>query len=373
VKLSIFILILLCLGCYKKDSEIEAIPIDDIRFNTILKNHTPGIDYIIHKNLEVTKELIIEEGVEIIVEDGCELKISETGVLHINGSSSQPVKIKNKSKTGRWKGISIASKDESSIKFTEISGSGQLGENHAAIEVLASGKLSISNTKILDNGDASGILLTENATCTLNSTEIRGNKYPIQKELFATFQHNNCKFEGNQFDVICIRNQDGSNLLAKRSLKISQLGLPYFFTSTLLLSEYLVTIDAGVNLLFNSGCGIRTVNTGYNYQLLQVNGNSTQSVTLGSLKSGQNDLWSGVMLYNGTAKIHYAVFEKAFLGNKNIGTLSLFGSATIDCRNCTFYADKDQCNISVFGSSVTYNPDISIRNTFKNSKNPCIQ
>jgi hypothetical protein len=373
VKLSIFILILLCLGCYKKDSEIEAIPIDDIRFNTVLKNHTPGIDYIINKNLEVSKELIIEEGVEIIVEEGCELKINESGVIHILGSSSKPVKIRNKSKSGKWKGISIASNIESSIGHTEISGSGQMGENHAAIEIISSGKLSISNSRILDNGDASGILLTENATCILNSTELRGNKFPLQMDLFAKFQQVNCKFEGNQFDVICIRNQDGSNLLAKRSLKISQLGLPYFFTSTLLLSEYLVTIDAGVTLLFNRGCGIKTVNSPYKYQLLQVNGNSTQSVTLGSLKSGQNDLWSGVMLYNGTAKIHYAVFEKAFLGNKNIGTLSLFGNAGIDCRNCTFNADKDQCNISLFGSFVSYNSDIYLRNIFKNSIYPCIQ
>lgn len=371
MKFWMFILILLSLGCYKKDSEIEAIPIDDIRFNTVLKNHTPGIDYIINKNLEVSKELIIEEGVEIIVDEGCELKINESGVIHVMGSSSQPVKIKNKSKIGRWKGISIASKDESSIKFAEISGSGQLGENHAAIEVLASGKLSISNTKILDNGDASGVLLTENTTCNLNSTEIKGNKYPIQKELYATFQHNNCKFEGNQFDVVCIRNQDGSNLLAKRNLRISQLSLPYFFTSSLLLSEYLVTIDAGAKLLFNRGCGIRTVNPTYKYLLLQVNGNSANPVVFSSLKSGQTDLWSGVMFYNGTAKIQYAVFEKAYVGNKNIGTLSLFAFAAIDCRYCTFYADTDQCNIAVFNNTVVYNADINIRNTFKNSKYLC--
>lgn len=365
------ILILLCFGCYKKNSEIEAIPIEDIRFKTVLKNHTPGADYIISKNLEVSKELIIEEGVEIIIEDGCELKISESGVLQILGSSSKKVKLRNKNNSGRWKGISIASALESTIAHAEISGAGQQGDYHAAIEILSSGKISISNSQILDNGDASAILLTENAICSLNSTELRGNKYPLQMDLFANFQHSNCKFEGNQFDVICVRNQNGNSLMANRTLKINRSGLPYFFTSSLLLGEKLVTIDAGVTLLFNNGCGISTVTYTYLYQLLQVNGKADQPVVFGSLN--QNELWSGVKLYNGTHKIYHTVFEKASVGSKKIGTLSLFGNAAIDCRNCTFYGEVNQCNISFFGPNVSFNPDIILRNTFKNSISPCIQ
>lgn len=373
MKFWVFTLILLSLGCYRKNSEIEAIPIEDIRYKTILKNHTPGVDYIISKSLVVSKELIIEEGVEIIVEDGCELKVNESGVLQIKGSSDKPVKIRNKNKSGRWKGISISSTHESSITHAEISGAGHLGENHAAIEVLYSGKLSISDSRVFNNGDASAMLLTEGSICCMNSIEMKGNKYPLQMDLFANLQQKNCKFNGNQYDVICIRNRNGSDLLANKKLKINNAGLPYFFTSTLLLSEYLMTIEAGVSLLFNSGCGIKTVSYTFQGQLLQVNGSSSNPVTFSSLKSDQNELWNGVILYNGTFKIHYAVFEKARVSSKNIGTLSLYGKAVIECKNCTFYADNDQCNISLFGTYVRYNFDITSRNTFKNSKIPCLQ
>jgi hypothetical protein len=372
MKFSLFILILLSLGCYKKHDEIEAIPVQEIHFKTTLKNHTPGVDYIINKNLLVKKELIIEEGVEIIVEEGCGIDVLDSGSIKINGSNQNHVIFKSKNDAGRWNGIHISSPLDNHINFTEISGAGLQGNNHAAVEITQTGQLSLYASKITDNGDASGLLMTENAICNLEACELSGNNFPVQMDLFAKLQFNECHFNGNQHDMIRVRNNNGSALLAYRPLSIIHYGLPYFFTSSLLLNTSKVSIEAGSTLLFEMGHGINTISSMVSGTLLQVNGKNGNPVKFGSFHSGEFDRWRGISLYSGMHKIQYAVFEKAYTGGKTIGTLSLYAYSNIDCKYSTFNAEPEFCNISIFGKYVVYNSDIKTRNTFKNLKLPCM-
>lgn len=372
MKFRISIFILLCLGCYKKNDASEAITIQDIQFKTTLKNHTPGVDYIVNKSLNVNKELIIEEGVEIRFEDACGIYVVETGSIHINGSSSKPVRLKSKNESGKWNGIHISSSQDNQIHHAEISGAGHLGNNHAAIEINALGQLTIRNSQIKDNAQVSGILLTEQALCQLENCQLSGNLFPVQMDLYAQLKQNNCDFSGNQHDMIRVFNRDGSALYAGKALKIAQVGLPYFFTSSLLLNTSTVTIDAGTHILFETGHGISTISSMVNGLLLQVNGQAGKLVKFGSFHNGPNDLWRGFTLTSGQHKIQYALFEKAYTGGKTLGTLSAYGYCNLDCKNSTFNADVDFCNISIFGKYVVYNSDINSRNTFKNSKLPCL-
>lgn len=372
MKFWIAILIPFSLGCYKKNSEIEAIGVQDIRFKTTLKNHTPGADYIINKTLEVSKELIIEEGVEIIFEEACGISIRDSGIIKINGSSQNPVKLRNKNESGRWKGIHISSPLDNQFKHVEINGAGLLGDNNAAVEISSTGQLTMEACKISDNGNASAVLIAENAICSLNSCVLSGNYFPIQMDLYAKVQLAKCIFDGNQYNMIKVRNQDGNSLVAYRMLNIKNYGLPYFYTSSLLVSEYMVSIDAGTTLLFDRGQGINTISSKINALMLQVNGSSTKPVFFGSFHSGPNDRWRGITLTGGMHKFHYATFDYAYTGNKNIGTLSNYGYANIDCKYNTFFAVEDACNISIFGKYVVYNADIITNNTYKNSKKPCI-
>jgi hypothetical protein len=372
MKLGYITLIFLCLGCYKKHEDIEAIPIRDIQFKTTLKDHTPGVDYIINKTLEVSKELIIEAGVEIVIEEGCGISVRDSGSIHINGSSGHPVVFKAKNNSGRWNGISVSSPLDNQMQHAEISGAGLQGENHAALEIRPSGHLSLSNCKISDNGNASALLLSENADCKIESCEFTKNKFPIQMDLYATLQISNGNFKGNENDMVCVYNQDGSSLFVKRDLNISNPGMPYYFTSSLLLNINKVTINAGVSMLFNRNAGINTVSNNAMNPLLLVNGTSGSPVTMGSFYAGENDLWRGVMLSSGYHKIYNTIFKKAYTGSKNLGTLSLYAYTNIDCKYCTFNADKDFCNISIFGPSVGFNTDIFTRNTFTNALLPCV-
>lgn len=372
MKFRMYIFLLLSLGCYKKNDETEAIILQEIHFKTTLKNHTPGADYVINKNLDIAKELIIEEGVEIIVEEGCRIDVRDSGLLIINGSKDKPVKIKSKTNAGGWNGIHITSALDNRFSHAEISGAGRQGDNHAAIELTESGKLTLNSTRITGNGNASGLLLTENVNCILNACELSGNLFPVQKDLFAGIQFTECNFTGNKYDMIRVINYNGSLLTAHRSLNILNYGLPYFFTSSLLLNVSEVTIDAGTTLLFEMGHGISTISSMYSGTLLKINGRNGSPVRLGSFHSGQSDLWRGISLGTGINAIQYAIFEKANTGNTTIGLLSVFDYTTIVCRNSNFNADAVACNISIRGKNVLYNSDIKTRNTFKNSKSPCI-
>jgi len=252
MKIYCYILIILSFGCYKKNEDIEAIPIEQITFKTTLKNHTPGVDYVINKTIEISKELIIEPGVEIIIEGGCELLIADGGSINAKGTSGSHIIFKRKNGSSRWKGITVFSKSENELDFVEINGAGSQGEDHAALEIKPLGKMHISHSKIDDNGDASALLIAEKSNCRIGeSCEFSNNNYPIQMDLFASFTiGSDCDLMHNRNNVIKVMNQDGSPLRTTSDLQLVNYGLPYFFTGWLIIDQKKLTINNGVTLLF---------------------------------------------------------------------------------------------------------------------------
>ncbi len=374
MRIHVYILIILSLGCYKKNAEIEAIPIDNIMFKTTLKNHTPGIDYIINKSLEVKKQLIIEAGVEILVEQGCEIHIVEEGFIHSNGRPGQPVVFKNKDNTGRWKGIFIHSKGDNQLQHTEIRGAGSAGDNHAAVEVQPNGNLILSNCKIENNGDASALLITENAQCNIaEGCELFNNNFPIQMDLHAilTIGSGN-HIRDNTNNAIKVRNQDGSTLVTKSDLNLQDYGLPYYITSWLIIDRKKLTVDEGVTLLFESNAGITTSGSIDMNTSLMVNGTVNNKVTIGSFRTGLNEEWQGILLSCGNNKIYHVAFNKCNSKFKNVAILNIMGYAYVDCKYCTFNAGNPFCNISLIGKNIVFNADIFTGNTFTNGLLPCL-
>jgi hypothetical protein len=368
------ILIALLLGCYKKNDDVEALPVKDITFRTTLKNHTPGIDYIIDKSILVSKELIIEEGVEIMISDGCEINISGEGSIHANGSSGKNIILKSRNASGRWKGITVSSSGDNVFAHTDITGAGSAGNNHGGLEIKTGGNISLTDCRIMDNGDASALLINKGADCRISGNcELSNSNFPVQIDLHASLiLPGTCKFNNNTHNVICVKNQDGAPLRTSEKLSLSQILLPYFFSSDLMIYQYQASVNAGVTLLFENNSGIRTTGGRNDKQAaLTINGTSGQPVILGSMYSGQA-LWSGVNLSNGNSRIFYTTFRKTNSNIKTNAILNIAGSAQVECRYASFYADKGFCNISLIGQDIACNTDIVSRNTFANSLLPCI-
>jgi hypothetical protein len=368
-----YILIILVFGCYKKHQDIEAIPIEDMPFKTTLKNHTPGIDYVINKSLEVKNELIIEEGVEIIIGEGCEIRVTDSGSIHVNGSEKHPIVFKSKDNSGRWKGIIIYSSGDNQMLHAEIEGAGSGGDNHGALEVRPFGNILLKQCKIKDNGDASGILLAENAKCVMEDCELRNNNFPIQMDLHAVLNSVRGDMKTNKHNAIKVKNHDGSPLVTKTNLQLNNPGLAYYMTSWLIITNKKLTVNNGVTVLFEANTGIVTngglpgMNTG-----LVVNGTGNSPVTFGSFSEESNRKWAGVNLTAGNNLIQYAKFNSCNSTNKDIAVMNVSGYAVVDCKNSTFYSAKSFCNISLIGKNITFNGDIFTKNTFVNSLLPCV-
>jgi hypothetical protein len=370
-----YILIALSLGCYKKNEDIEAIPIEKIVFKTTLKDHTPGVDYIINKTIEVLKDLIIEEGVEIMVSNGSELLVLEGGSLHCNGTASKPIVFRNQDESGSWKGIIISSKEENQLDYTHIKGAGSLGLDHAALEVNANGNITLSNCRIEYNGTASGLLIAEFANCRIgDNCQFNHNDFPIQMDLHATLSiGNNFSCNDNANNGIRIKNRDGSELRTRNNVTFNNYGLPYCVTSSIVLDQKTLTVNPGCSFMFEAGCGFISSNNMSDINAsLVLNGGANAKINLGSLHSGDVNLWSGIRLSKGKNKIYHANFAKCNSPNKEFGPLLLTAYAQVDCKYSNFIADKSFCNISLIGKYVSFNGDIGSRNTFSNGLLPCI-
>ncbi len=368
-----WVCIILTLGCYKKNEELEAIPIEKIVFKTTLKNHTPGVDYIISSSLEISKELIIEEGVEIAISPGCEIKVHDSGVIRAIGSENKPVVIKNRDASGRWKGIIVFSNMDNILKHVEIRSGGSDGNNHAAVEAKPGSRLVLENCKVEDHGESSGVLIARYATCSLVNCEITKNNYPIQMDLHAVLNASGCKMMDNGHQAIKIQNQDGSMLMTEMNLTLNHPGLPYYFPSWLIINRNKLTVNSGVTLLFEAGTGISSSNAQPDmYGGLLVNGTAGSPVTFGSVSTEENNKWAGINLTAGYNKIQYGIFNACNSNNFERAVLNVSNYASLDCKNSTFKSPKPYCNISLIGTKVVFNADIGSKNTFANGIKPCV-
>jgi len=338
ILLTLLVPSLLGIGACKKDTtttaiEPEAISCSDITANKVLKDRGEGIDYTLDCVVSVFAQLTIEPGVVIQCGANAGFWVNSGGALVAVGTAAKPINFKSKAATpGLWKGIYFQSNsplNELNNCTVENAGSASVDgdlSSKAAVRVSATGKLKLTNTKIIGSG-YDGLLIDgivseqNNPIAAFSNNEFTGNaNYPISTlaTVLNSLDGAGSQYQGNTQNKILVR---GGVLVGTHVWK--KLAVPYIVKNTVVVGDYGnagdLTIQPGVVVQFALDQGL-TIGDYANSSSLKIIGTATERIVL----TGESLLpgaWKGIAFQSNSPlnEIRYADISYAgassFTGN----------------------------------------------------------
>ncbi|MFN4123853.1 MAG: hypothetical protein ACK4GL_11185 [Flavobacteriales bacterium] len=268
--LFVFTVLLFLDACKKDDEDVtkNALSCDYFREARILTNDpAKEVDYEINCVMEITDEIVIEEGVVIHFGPDAGILIKESGSLKIQGTADMPVKLTGANKLkGFWKGILIQSSslnNSFSNVIIEFAGGQPFNSNNdkASVILWSDSFLKMDNCKIENSGSYGLSAVYNNTMLELNDNVYNScNEAPIK--IIPSYMNRmdwRSSHAGNVKDIIEVEiNTDD----IRNSVEWHALDVPYRVISNysgfdfLLIRQGLVTIKTGVLIEFSSGTGL---------------------------------------------------------------------------------------------------------------------
>lgn len=257
-----------------------------------LTNGSTEIDYIIDCVLDVTAPLIIEPGVVIQFNENAGLGVYDNGTISAIGTAAEPIVFKGATNTsGLWRGIHIETRSiDNTLENVRIENAGSNYVyccNEKASLFLKNAKIGLKDLEIR-NGN--GIGLFANAAAEFDSysnIRIETHKdYPVSvaPTVLDYLDGTGSDYSNNDKNYIYVSNQDFNAQTVIRKANI-----PYLFPGEVQDVTAALTIEAGVEIIFqeNGGLGV------YDDGSLTITGNANEPVFL----RGQEALkgyWRGI-------------------------------------------------------------------------------
>lgn len=203
----------------------------------------PAGCYIAENWLSIQSALTLEAGVTISFSEFSGLAISGSGMIVASGSASNPVVLNAiEPAAAGWLGVSLSavSSTQNSLEYTEISG---VNANEAAVSMFGGGKISITNSKIVDN-QSTAIEISPDSQIELGKTTIQGNAEIgwVGLGSLATIAADN-EFTGNSENVLLA---DGSSIDTDMTWR--PLGVPVRLRDTYVEINADLVLEAGFEL-----------------------------------------------------------------------------------------------------------------------------
>ncbi len=366
-------LILSMTSCSKVFVKDESLPLGSAETKTILRNHTFGADYTIGPGgLSIIAECIIEPGVEIRIAAGAFIQVSGDGFISAIGNEDEKIRLICSNPEANWGGIQFHGTAPSILEHVEIDHAGAAGWDRAAVEVFEHADLEIANTHISGSGNASALMLQRNTNLIIGPGAVfTENRVPIQMELHAQIQWvGENTLSGNTEDVIRVRNFDGSPLLTESDLAMNKQPLPYSMSAGLVISEHILTLLPGTQLLFVDNAGITgTGNPADHNARLLIQGTEALPVIINESLPGQG--WKGIYMSNGSADIQHADVMNVLQSDSTRGSITIGGQASAQVRSNHIINSSSSCSIVLLGAQAVLNPDVAQCNIFINSSGYC--
>jgi hypothetical protein len=352
-------------------------------FNTarILINNCEGVDYIIQGDFvyDVTEDLKIESGVTSQFENGAGLAIKATASINAIGDGIEPIVLQaeNENAIGAWRGIIVFSDNVDNV-FNHVTikgaGSGEFNNNGEIgnLVVYANSKVKIDNCTF-ENSGAYGI----------NSNYKSGE---ITSLMNNKFNNNNTPIliRANDVDIVDASNSFSGNTNSYVHTRVGSeittskiwqaLSIPYQITSAdfgisrlqRIRSNGRLTINPGVNILFETQTGLKIDNTA----TLSAIGTPSNKIIFSGVDQ-QAGSWDGIQFHftqSPSNEISYATIEHA---GSDDGAIYMWADPALnvnnvtinDVSNCAFYDGPKSStatpNPNLTRSNITYNNVVS--------------
>lgn len=371
LKIFLFFLIIPHQSCRKTDNLKEALKLDNVEFLTTLKNHTPGVDYIVTgENLKINATLIIEAGVEIVFKDGSSFVITDSGKIITKGTEKNPVVLEGENGHG-WKGISFNSSKGNDFNYTYIKDAGLGGIAGASVELNDLAELTLKNVTVSNSKQSCGFLIGEKSKLNV----LEGCKIT---QCYAAFQHNlnthltlpsSLQCNQNEYDAIMLKDDRSPyEIEVNISTFLPKQTIAYFIPYSLKVNNCTFTVEAGTHLIMGNDAYITTdIMSGSNKTIFNFLGNRSAPITI---ESTGNRNWGGISLFQGNSYINYTNIRNVQTSDKIYGAVTLSNKASLFIENCIFSGNKTQCAIVKQGVC-SLNSTASMLNTFLDSGRIC--
>ncbi len=257
-----------------------------------LTNGSAEIDYIIDCVIDVTAPLIIEPGVVIQFNENAGLGVYDNGTLTAIGTAAEPIVFKGATSTsGLWRGIHIETRSISNtLEHVRIEDAGSNYVyccNESSSLFLKGAKIGLKNIEIR-NGNGIGLYAGVNSEFdSYENIRIETHaEYPVwaAPEVLTYLDGMASDYSNNDKDYIFVN--DGN---FGATTRIHKTNIPYLFEGKVYDVTAALTIEAGVEIVFqeNGGLGV------YDNGSLKISGNANDPV----LMRGQDALkgfWRGI-------------------------------------------------------------------------------
>lgn len=316
-----------------------------------------GPDYIVHNNIEVFSDLIIEPGTSIIFLEDAGLSINKSGVLKAEGEIAKPIVFTgNNGIKGEWRGLELGSTKKSVLNHCNVEYAGaKRNGTYSDCAVYVTGTASITNSSIqLSAYHGVGLAVDGVHEADIQDFEnniLLGNDgHPIfaPARLISKMDLTSCNYQSNEEESIAVyinnsnRDIDGSHSWEDPTI-------PYLLTTDI-KPKANWTLKEGTQLLMEEGTAIHIRFDGS----ININGSVDAPVVI---KSNQNlpGSWKGIFIENdGQNKINqlqiYHGGSSPFIDNVSPGNItvgSFVGNPVkLDLFN-SLIAESAACGISV--------------------------
>jgi len=326
---------------------------------TLTNHNLDGVDYIADCEVEVFGgNLKIEAGTTIQFNSGASMVVEIDGSITAIGTASEPVRMQGAGTAPSWGYLFVRTDDpKNQLDYVQIAHAGKQSAgvfNNEKSAVYIEGRLGITNCTISDS-DGHGITILEELTNTL-ITDFTSNifrdcaGYPVVLGINSLAEMNlaSCTFSNNGNDLIRITAENGSDRL-NIATTLQKTAIPYYFESFFELYDDL-TVEAGVDIVFNSGAGIEAVASPDAF--LKINGNTTEHVVF----RGQNPTagaWAGLFITSTNSNNEFNYLDISDGGGGDLtfanqeGNINLEGAgAKLTINDCTSTRAQD-CDVVI--------------------------
>lgn len=343
--------------------------------NTILENHTTGVDYIIDGQIEIKSLVTIEPGTTIIFKSDASLFVDKNGgVLSAIGTVTEPITFKGEQSTsGFWRGIGFYSADtRNELNHVIITDAGSnpvkdlYYDYKTAIVVIDGstvGKLSLKNS-IIKNNDGIGLAIENDASLR----EYSNNNFEKNTEQAVRLSANNV----SKIDSNSTYTDNGFNGVSIRKSILNE-GIEHTWKGINYKVDGKITIKKGLKIL--PSANLEFTSNGYIFvdksnAYINALGTASNNITFTGEVSSSGS-WKGIgihsantlnqfnycnITYAGSDRIHPWVTQKAILTLYDaLGTTS-----KVIVKNCNIgYSDghgiivEDNSVLTQSGNSFT--------------------
>ncbi len=240
--------------------------------------------------------LTLSPGVRIDFGAGAGLQINSDGALVSAGTATQPVTLQGgQPSPGYWSGVAVYSSDvRNRLAHTTVAhgGGGRYSGMFAAANVALNdgARLQVEDSAVRDGGNR-GISADPGATFpSFARNTLTGNAGGplLASPMAADALDATSTYSGNAEDAVDLYD---NNVTADMSL--AALDVPYRIEGTPNVDNAFLTLEAGVEILFEAGAGLQVDSDG----ALRVEGTADRPVTLRG-EQATPGYWSGVAIYS---------------------------------------------------------------------------